>query len=202
MSESNGPKVDIPDELVAELEESGPKGAEPQGGAGGDVCPKAEAGSEDATGAGDELGELNDKYLRLAAEFDNFRRRTLKERQDLLNYATENLIKELLPTVDNLERALQASEQKEASDSENLSEGVELTYRSLLQALEKSGVSVVETEGCMFDPKVHEALRRVPKEDHEPGTVLEVYQKGYLLKDRLLRPALVAVAGAAEEESG
>ncbi len=210
MTDSDGPKVDIPEELVAELEDSEAKNAEgdpPPAAADGDPPPAAADGdpppaaADGEPGAQDELGALNDKYLRLAAEFDNFRRRTLKERQDLLNYATENLIKELLPTVDNLERALQASEQKEASDGENLSEGVELTYRSLLQALEKSGVSVVEAEGCMFDPKLHEALRQVASEDHEPGTILEIFQKGYLLKDRLLRPALVAVAGVAEEGS-
>ncbi len=198
MSESDGPKVDIPEELAAELEDS--QAEEP---ASDGAAPEAEDRPGEAGGGEpeSELAELNDKYLRLAAEFDNFRRRTLKERQDLLNYATENMIKELLPTVDNLERALgHTGEQKEGSDSENLSEGVELTYRSLLQALEKSGVSVVETEGS-FDPKVHEALRQVPSEDHEPGTILEIYQKGYLLKDRLLRPALVAVAGPAEKES-
>ena len=198
MGESDGPKVDIPDELAAELDSNEENAAADPSAAGA-------APASGAEGAGDletQLSELNDKYLRLAAEFDNFRRRTLKERQDLLNYATENLIKELLPTVDNLERALShAGEQKEASDSENLSEGVELTYRSLLQALEKSGVRAVETEGCPFDPKVHEALRQSPSEDHEPGTILEVYQKGYLLKDRLLRPALVSVAGAAETDS-
>ncbi len=193
MTDSDGPKADIPAELVAELEDSEAKNAE------GDPPPAAADGEP---GAQDELGALNDKYLRLAAEFDNFRRRTLKERQDLLNYATENLIKELLATVDNLERALgYVQGEEEGSDREELSEGVELTYRSLLQALEKSGVKPVEAEGQKFDPKLHEALRQVPSDEHEPGVILEVYQKGYLLKDRLLRPALVAVSGPAEKES-
>jgi len=187
MSAPDGPKVDIPEELAEEIKDS-------------------EASKDDPGEAGDvalQLAEVNDKYLRLAAEFDNFRRRTLKERQDLLNYATENLIKDLLGTVDNLERALGHASQQEQEDSEGekLKQGVELTYRSLLQALEQAGLRAVEAAGQVFDPKVHEALRQVPSDDHEPGTVLEVYQKGYLLKDRLLRPSLVAVSGPAETDS-
>jgi len=186
MSESNGPKVDIPDELAAELDQSA----------------ATEESGADASDVEKQLAELNDKHLRLAAEFDNYKRRTLKEHQDLLNYANENLIKELLATVDNLERALvhvRQQDEEEASEGENLGEGVELTYRSLLQALEKTGVQVVDPEGEKFDPKVHEALRQVPSAEHEPGTITEVYQKGYLLKDRLLRPALVAVSGPASD---
>lgn len=183
---SDGPKVEIPEELAADLEANEKSADDPAGEA-----------SEDLQVL---LDDLNDKHLRLAAEFDNYKRRTLKERQDLLNYATENLIKELLATVDNLERALgYVQGEEEGSDREELSEGVELTYRSLLQALEKSGVKPVEAEGQKFDPKLHEALRQVPSDEHEPGVILEVYQKGYLLKDRLLRPALVSVAGPAEE---
>lgn len=184
-----GPKVDIPEELAADLEAAEKA---PEGDAGD--------GGKDAADLQALLEDLNDKHLRLAAEFDNYKRRTLKERQDLLNYATENLIKELLETVDNLERALgYVRGEEEGSDREKLSEGVELTYRSLLQALEKSGVKQVDAEGQQFDPKLHEALRQVPSEEHEAGTILEVYQKGYLMKDRLLRPALVSVAGPAEK---
>ena len=182
MSDSEGPKVEIPEELAAELEQKGEETA-------------SEADGEDKSAA---FVELNDKYLRLAAEFENFRRRTLKERQDLLNYGNENLIKELLPSVDNLERALgQASKEEEAIDAENLMEGVELTHRTLLQALEKTGVSASSPEAGkdQFNPSIHEALRQVPSEDQEQGTILEVYQIGFQLKDRLLRPALVSVAG-------
>ena len=187
MSDSDGPKVDIPEELAAELEakQSGETGAGDEAGGSG----------EDTSAA---YAELNDKYLRLAAEFENFRRRTLKERQDLLNYGNENLIKELLPSVDNLERALgQASKEEEGIDAENLLEGVELTHRTLLQVLEKSGVTTVSPDANkdQFNPSLHEALRQVPSEEHEAGTILEVYQIGFQLKDRLLRPALVAVAG-------
>jgi molecular chaperone GrpE len=181
MSEPKGPKVDLPEELLAELEGKG----------------DAESG---AAGAGDpalaaELAELKDRHLRLAAEFDNFRRRTLKERQDLHNYANENIVKDLLPTVDNLERAVEHGRKEEQrADSENLLQGVELTYRSLLQILSRHGVTEIEALGKPFDPQIHEAVRRVPTSEHEPGTIVDVYQRGYTLKDRLLRPAMVAVA--------
>lgn len=203
----DGPKVEIPDELVSELEDSeqAPEVSAGEDGANGaSASEPSEPGESEESGESleAEVAEVHDKYLRLAAEFENFRRRTLKERNELLNFASENLIKDLLASVDNLERALgHASQQEEGSETESLSEGVELTHRSLLQALEKAGVKGVEAEGQPFDPNVHEALRQVPSADHKPGTVLEVYQKGYLLKDRLLRPALVAVSSPAEPES-
>jgi molecular chaperone GrpE len=180
MSEPKGPKVDMPEELMAELESTG--AAKPEGAAND---PALEA----------ELAELRDRHLRLAAEFDNFRRRSLKERQDLHNYAIENLVKDLLPSVDNLDRAVvHGRKEEQRVDSENLLQGVELTYRSLLQILQRHGVVEIEAAGKPFDPQVHEAVRRVPSSEHPPGTVVEVYQKGYLLKDKLLRPAMVAVA--------
>ncbi|MEX2208327.1 MAG: nucleotide exchange factor GrpE [Myxococcota bacterium] len=192
MSDSKGPKVELPDELMAELEEAGGAKTDPalDTSAAAASAPASEAAS--AT----ELAELKDRYLRLAAEFDNFRRRNLKERQDLHNYANESLVKELLPVVDNLERAVvHGRKEDQRVDSENLLQGVELTYRSLVQVLGRFGVVEIEAEGKPFDPQVHEAVRRVATREHPPGTVLEVYQKGYLLKDRLLRPAMVAVAG-------
>jgi molecular chaperone GrpE len=184
MSDSKGPKVDLPAELMAELEGSG------------EAKPETESAAlPDATSVA-ELAELKDRYLRLAAEFDNFRRRNLKERQDLHNYANESLVKELLPAVDNLERAVvHGRKEEQRADSENLLQGVELTYRSLVQILGRFGVVEIEAEGKPFDPQVHEAVRRVATSEYAPGTVVEVYQKGYLLKDRLLRPAMVAVAG-------
>ena len=209
MSDPKGPKVELPEELVEELEEA----ALPPSDAAGedsdaqreDRAAPVEAAEEPAgdASAPSELEELRDRHLRLAADYDNFKRRALKERQDLHNYATENLIKELLPAVDNLERALEHARQGEqATESKAVVEGVELTHRSLLKALEKFGVTVVEAEGREFDPQVHEAVRQVPAPDQPPGRVVEVLQKGYLLKDRLLRPALVAVsrrdAGASE----
>ena len=183
MTEPKGPKVDLPDELIAELDE-------PKSEAPAPAAPGAPAAAE----AGPELAELKDRYLRLAADFDNFRRRTLKERQDLLLYGAENLIKELLPLVDNLERAVEHGRKEEQrGDSDNLLQGIELTYRSVMQLLTRQGVTEIQALGQPFDPQIHEAVRRV-KTDKPAGTVTEVYQKGYLLKDRMLRPAMVAVA--------
>ena len=192
MTEPKGPKVDLPNDLLAELDEE--ESAKTPNPAGESAAPAAPA-PPPAGDSSAELAELKDRHLRLAAEYDNFRRRSLKERQDLHNYANENVFKELLPIVDNLERAVtHARREEQRPDSENLLQGIELTHRSLLQILTKHGVVEIEAQGQPFDPQVHEAVRRVPSGEHEPGTVVEVYQKGYKLKDRMLRPAMVAVA--------
>ena len=187
MTEPKGPKVDLPNDLLSELEEEKSAGSPETATETPTPAPAADSSAEYA--------ELKDKHLRLAAEYDNFRRRSLKERQDLHNYANENVFKELLPIVDNLERAVtHARREEQRPDSDNLLQGVELTHRSLLQILAKHGVVEIEAQGKPFDPQVHEAVRRVPSAEHQPGTVVEVYQKGYKLKDRMLRPAMVAVA--------
>ncbi len=206
MSEPKGPKLDLPEDLVASIEEedeSSPE-IEVEVSVDGDDAPppEAEDTSEDAPAdLSEEIAAWKDRHLRLAAEFDNFKRRTLKERQDLLNFGTEALMKELLATIDNLDRALGHVNQEDDVDKEHLLEGVELTLRSLLQTLEKDGLKVVEAEGVEFDPAQHEAIRQVPSDEHPQGTVVEVYQKGYMLKNRLLRPALVAVVGPAGNDS-
>ncbi len=209
MSDSKGPKVSLPEELRAELEESTSQeiGEEPEEAAEPAEAaePEVISGEEEPEAAqGDlrlELEELNEKYLRLAAEFENFKRRALKERQELHNFANENLIKELLPTVDNLERAVGHARQEDGGDAKNLLEGIELTYRSLMQALERLGVEGIDPEGEQFDPKIHEAIRQLPSDEHETGVVTEVFQKGYLLKNRLIRAALVAVSSGTEGTS-
>ncbi len=187
MSDPKGPKIDLPDELVAELDEEAEK---PEAQSDGEQ-PAPEEGEKSSE---EEAADLKDRYLRLAADFENYKRRTLKERQDLFNYGNESLIKELLETVDNLERAQgHARESEEGIDAESLLEGVDLTHRALMRLLEKFGVQPVQVEGS-FDPQTQEAIRQVETDEHPPGTIVEVYQKGYLLKDRLLRPALVVVA--------
>ncbi len=202
MSDPKGPKVELPEDLVAELEQSAADTPEPSG----PETTAAEASATSAKRAGadedaaSELDELKDKYLRLAADFDNHKRRNLKERQEVFNYGNENLIKELLPVVDNLERAIgHVGGAEEAGEAKPLLEGIELTYRSLMQALEKVGVVQVRPEGGAFDPKLHEAVRQVDTDEHPPGHIVEVMQTGYLLMDRLLRPALVVVAGGRAE---
>jgi molecular chaperone GrpE len=130
-----------------------------------------------------------DDLKRLAAEFDNYRKRTARDQQALVARAAERLVKELLPVLDDLERALVAADEHEEA---KLEEGVRLVHRSLAAALSKEGLKEIATEGA-FDPHVHEALLSQPSEADE-GTVIEVLQKGYRLGDRVLRPARVVVA--------
>jgi molecular chaperone GrpE len=138
--------------------------------------------------------EARDQLLRLQADFDNFRKRALKERNEVLHYGHQNLVKELLSVVDNLERAIGHARASGGGDLGGFLQGVELVQRELLGALEKHGVGRVEALGQLFDPAVHEAMAQVPDAAAAPGTVLEVLQEGYRLRDRLLRPARVVVA--------
>ena len=132
----------------------------------------------------------DDSYLRLAADFDNYRKRVAREQVELTSRANERLLNELLPVLDDLERALEAAAEHEEA---KLEEGVRLVHRSLLGLVERHGLSEIEAEGA-FDPHVHEALLAQPGEGAEEGSVLQVLQKGYRLGDRVLRPARVIVA--------
>jgi molecular chaperone GrpE len=131
---------------------------------------------------------LND-LKRIAAEFENYRKRVLRDQESLVARAHERLVKELLPVLDDLERALAAAEEHEEAQ---LEEGVRLVHRSLVEALEKEGVAEIETEG-RFDPHVHEALLSQPDDEKESGAILDVLQKGYRIGDKVLRPARVIV---------
>jgi molecular chaperone GrpE len=139
---------------------------------------------------------LND-LKRLAAEFENYRKRMAREHESLSARAAERLVKELLPIVDDLERALLAAEEHEEA---TLEEGVRLVHRQLASVLEREGLAEIETNG-KFDPHVHEALLSQPSEAEE-GSVIEVLQKGYRLGDRVLRPARVAIAAPKETTGG
>jgi molecular chaperone GrpE len=132
---------------------------------------------------------VDDAYLRLAADFDNYRKRVAREHAQLTERATERLVKELLPVLDDLGRALVAADEHEEA---KLVEGVQLVHRQLTALLQREGLAEIETNG-RFDPHVHEALLSQPSEQEE-GTVLEVIQKGYRLGERVLRPARVVVA--------
>jgi molecular chaperone GrpE len=136
-----------------------------------------------------ERDELLDTLQRLQAEFDNYRKRAARDQQSLVTRAHERLVKELLPVLDDLERALEAAN---AHEEAKLEEGVALVARSLADILRKEGVEEVATEG-KFDPHVHEALLSQPSEVEE-GTVIEVLQKGYKLGDRVVRPARVVIS--------
>ena len=143
-----------------------------------------------------ERDELFDRLQRLAAEFDNYRKRGAREQAELATRANERLVKELLPVLDDLGRALEAAGDHEEA---KLEEGVRLVHRSLEGLLERQGLAEIETEG-KFDPHVHEALLTQPSELPE-GDVLQVIQKGYKLGDRVLRPARVVVSAGPPEES-
>jgi len=141
---------------------------------------------------GDEassLAALEDKLLRVAADFENYKKRAARERAEYVTHANERLVKELLPILDDLERALDAvGEHQEAT----VEEGVRLVHRSLASLLERNGVKQIDTEG-KFDPHVHEALLSQPS-DSEEGSVIDVVQKGYTIGDRVVRPARVIVS--------
>jgi molecular chaperone GrpE len=137
-----------------------------------------------------ERDQFFDRLQRLAAEFDNFRKRSAREQAGLIERANERLVKELLPVLDDLGRALQAAEEHEGA---KLEEGVRLVHRALADVLAKEGLAEIETDG-KFDPHVHEALLTQPDDDRETGDILDVLQKGYRLGDKVLRPARVIVA--------
>ena len=142
--------------------------------------------------AQEELQILQDKYMRLAAEFENYKRRAQRDQSDSIRYGNESLIKSLLPTLDNLERAIKSGTDAGASGA--LIEGVELTHKQFLETVAKLGVRQVSSEGAEFDPNIHQAVAQVESETAAPNTVVEEFQKGYFLHDRILRPAMVTVA--------
>src|SRR5437870_9784114 len=154
---------------------------------------ETESGGDDVAALQAERDELFDRLQRLAAEFDNFRKRAAREQGEVLKRANERLVKELLPVLDDLGRALDAAEEHQEAQ---LEEGVRLVHRSLASLLEREGLAEIETDG-KFDPHVHEALLAQPSELEE-GSILEVIQKGYRLGDRVLQPARVVVSAPPE----
>jgi molecular chaperone GrpE len=161
-----------------------------------EVAEEAEEVVDETEALRNENEELIDTLQRLQAEFDNYRKRAARDQANLVARAHERLVNELLPVLDDLERALEAAEQHEEA---KLEEGVRLVHRSLAEALEREGLAEIETNG-KFDPHVHEALLTQPS-DAEEGSVIEVLQKGYRLGDRVLRPSRVVVAGPKDGDS-
>lgn len=140
-----------------------------------------------------ESEEYQQRLLRTQADFDNFRRRTVKEKEELGKYASAKLITELLPVIDNFERALSSA--GESTDASSYTKGVEMIFRQLEGVLKAEGLTPMEAEGQPFNPEFHQAIMQVESDEHEEGVVVEVVQKGYLLKDKVLRPAMVKVSG-------
>ena len=142
-----------------------------------------------AVGAESQAKELHDRLLRTAADFENFKKRSKKEIDEGMTKGREQILKEILPVIDNLERAL-----KHAPGDDPLAQGVRMVEKQLLQALEKFGVTRFSALGQPFDPAMHDAIQQVETQDQAPGTVAQEYSSGYMMSGKLLRPAMVAVA--------
>lgn len=138
------------------------------------------------------LEEQNERYLRLQADFDNFRRRTRQEKEELSAIVTQNMVLQFLPVLDNFERAISGGANQDAAA---LFSGVEMIYRQFAQAMEKCGLAPIESVGQMFDPQKHEAVMRVDDADKPEGTIIEEFQKGYCVGSKVIRPSMVKVAG-------
>lgn len=138
-----------------------------------------------------ELEEYKDRYMRSVADLENYRRRVEKEKSDLLNYGLEGFLKELLPVLDSLDKAI---EDREDEKKESFLDGVEMVRKQLLTVLSKSGLETIEASGAKFDPNLHQAIQKVEKEEIDEEMIDQEFAKGYLLNGRLLRPSMVTVA--------
>ena len=146
-----------------------------------------------------QLEDKQDRLLRALAETDNLRRRAQRDREDYVKYATETLLRDIIPVLDNFDRALAAA--RAAGETGTVVSGVELIQRELLRVLEKAGLTRYSAMGERFDPTRHEAIARVASAGSAPDTVVHETAAGYLLNGRVLRPAMVAVAGAPDEDA-
>lgn len=156
---------------------------------------------EEAQRLGEELAEAEARNLRLLADYENFRKRALRERQEAARYGSQNLVKDLLSVVDNLDRAIDHAQQSEGGDLQSLLHGVELVQREVTVVLAKHHVIEIEAQGKPFNPALHEAMAQIDSENAEPNTIIDVLEKGYQLHDRLVRPSRVVVAREREEKA-
>lgn len=173
--------------------DSEPESAEPKstGGADGDASANG-APADPLAEAKAEALRFKDQWMRSAADFDNFRKRSRKELEDTRKAGREELLKDLLPVFDNLERAMTSSER--ATEVKPVADGLKMVLRQFADTLGRSGITKVNTVGNNFDPSVHEAIQQVETDEHPPGTVVAEVQPGYLQGDRLVRAAMVVVA--------
>ena len=155
-------------------------------------APREQDSTADVAQLRKERDDVYDRLLRKTAEFDNYRKRTDRERQQLADSAAADLIKELLPLVDDLERAIKADAGSDGADS--IRKGVELIHKQLVESLRKRGVTPIEALGVDFDPHFHMAVAHEPAEGHRDNEVIEEFSRGYMLGERLLRPSMVKVA--------
>ncbi|OIJ16682.1 nucleotide exchange factor GrpE [Anaerobacillus alkalilacustris] len=139
-----------------------------------------------------QVKDLNDRLLRVQADYDNFRRRTRQEKEAAAKYRSQSLLEELIPAIDNFDRALGVN--AESDEAKSIQQGMEMVYRQLTEALKNEGLEVIEAVGQDFDPHYHQAVMQVESEDYQPNVVVEELQKGYKLKDRVIRPSMVKVS--------
>jgi molecular chaperone GrpE len=153
---------------------------------------KQKGTDDDGEKLASELSEMKDKYLRLYAEFDNYRKRTMREREELIKTAAESAIKSVLSTLDDLERAIKAA--KSSNEESTILEGIMLIYEKMFKTLEQQGLKVMDSDGQDFNPDLHEALTKIPvPSDDLKGKVIETIEKGYYLRDKIIRYAKVVV---------
>lgn len=138
-----------------------------------------------------EIEDLKEKYLRIYAEFENYKKMVTKEKEEILKYSNESLINAIIPSIDNLEMALKHVPE---GINDGLVKGVEITLKEILRVFEKAGLTQIDSLNKPFDPQYHEAMSVVEREDIEPMTVVEEFRKGYIYRDKVLRPSLVAVS--------
>lgn len=157
----------------------------------------------------EELNDQKDKYLRLYAEFENYKKRVAKDKEELVRYGNESLLYELMPVLDNLEMALKHASNDVNNDASaeyqprmaGLVQGVEITLREFLKAIDKFGLTPIIAINRTFDPSLHHAMTQVERDDVDEHTVVEEFRKGYMLRDKVLRPSLVAVSKKTEDRS-
>ena len=191
MSEETKKVADETDESATQILQEENPDPDPVGTAIADLRKQLEAKELEAKNS-------YERYLRQAAELDNFKKRTARERDEAIRFANEALIKDLLPVVDNLERAV--AHASGGGNGKPLVEGVEMVLKTLLDVLMKHGVVQITALGQLFDPSKHEAMAQVESGTYEPNSVVDELHKGYMLRDRLLRPALVSVAKAIKSQ--
>lgn len=150
----------------------------------------------------EECKTLNDKYLRQAAEFENHKRLAQRDQRDQIKFGNEQLLRELLPVIDNLERAIKAARDSDQRGTAALVQGVDLTLKQLSGSLTKFGVHAIETIGQVFDPAAHQAVAHIPSDNVPSNYVVEEFQKGYRLHERMLRAAMVSVSSGPATANG
>jgi molecular chaperone GrpE len=157
-------------------------------------APETDEGHDDIARLSAELTEANDKYLRLYAEMENYKKKVRKDKEEFMAYCNEDLLYELLPVLDTLEMAIMHSSRSSEEAQDSLTKGVENTLREFLRTLEKFGLKPIGSVGQPFDPAYHHAMTQVDRPDVEPGSIVEEMRKGYLYKEKVLRPSMVSVA--------